>query len=213
MNFLSFLFGISCCKLSNDIFRISRLRVSICLSYSWGLLIYFGNLSRNLTLETFVHSSGTLTVSLMIFFSTLNSKKFSQLLNHVLVQEEKYFLSSLKMIHSISVRFLFFCVLCFLLFLNLDLIFISIWGNVVIFSFSIYLFYTYNLLTLSQISTILFWTKRSLWKINQDLKGLKFFNVGEIAVSGLNYSPFSKLNNQNKLLKLKTKLEVSEKTF
>lgn len=217
MNYISIVFGISCCSFSegHTAYEISPFPVLISLGYIFGFLVFFGFKiwEAELNLQAFVFLSGTLSASMIIFGSVLNFKKFAKLLNHILIQEQKFYLSNIAMAQSISLKFLILCVSIFVGSLTLDCIFFKIFSEKFLLDFSIYVFYSYNLLTISQISICLFWTKRCLYKVNQVLVGLNNFDRNEIIIGKLDYVTYKKFYYLSNDASMDVKLKVGIKIF
>lgn len=212
MNTISIIFGISSCTYSKEksIYDKSWIPLSVSFSYFVALLIYFSFKVYivNLNLESFTLISVIPTTSLIILCSIINAKTFAKVFNHLLVQEQKYYLTSIPITHSLSIKFLCICLGLFFASFAIDFISYIILPQVKLFSFCIYLFYLYNLFTIAQISICLLWTKRCLLSINQIFNKMINPNKDEIISSNTS----KRLNNWVDKSQVDVKLKVSTNT-
>lgn len=162
----------------NKILRSSKVKSIVSLTYLIFFVSFFfyhykltySKFSQNKgndILILYCITSGTFVTSLIVFSGALSSEKACHLANRLLRIDEKYFTSNPQSVNSMSFKYL--CI-------NLTLIFTSIIFDYCYFSFdsplsivSVYVFLFYTFITVSTISVLLFWLKKSTIKFRAAL--------------------------------------------
>lgn len=162
----------SCASLDSDKVWYQSSYFRILLSSLYGIffifIFFFRLFSETITssslLKLYVRLSGLMVSSVILLSSTFVHRNVSHLFNHVLHSEETFYISNIKSVNSVSLKYFSVCLVFFIASFVIDNVYF--FREDILFScFSTYAFPLYNLLVIILFSVGLFWLNRTIKKL------------------------------------------------